>query len=188
MIFQFRADHDSPGPGRWVGRRARQRSGVDVFDLVDALRELPAVCGALVAVVVHGVVQLRLAVTEAPELGDVCTADRGVARNLDRARVRGLHEVVTETLQPLDPGANLLPADELDVDVGDPPCAVPCEQRREAVVSRIIAASVNSPRSASISKRSAIASRSLIGLLPRSGCVHCEMSFRFWCGLHDLSS
>jgi hypothetical protein len=46
-----------------------------------------------------------------------------------------LHEVVPETLpQPLDPGADLLPADELDVDDGDPPHSVSCEQRRDAVV------------------------------------------------------
>jgi hypothetical protein len=48
-------------PGAWLGRRARQRSGVEVSDLVDALRELPAVRGALVAVVVQGVVQVRAA-------------------------------------------------------------------------------------------------------------------------------
>jgi hypothetical protein len=37
-----------------VWRRARERSGVEVLDLVHALRELPAIRGALVAVVVHG--------------------------------------------------------------------------------------------------------------------------------------
>jgi hypothetical protein len=105
-----------------------------VLDLVDALGELPAVRGALVAVVVDGVVEVRAAVTQAPELCDVGTADRGVARKLDRARVHGLHGVVPETSQPLDPGADLLPADELDVDVGHPPGAVVGEQRREAVV------------------------------------------------------
>src|SRR5919106_1741398 len=47
------------GGPRCVGRRAPQRSGVEVSDVVDAFRELPAVRGALVAVVVHGVVQLR---------------------------------------------------------------------------------------------------------------------------------
>ena len=46
---------------------------------------------------------------------------RGVALKLDRARVRGLYEAVPQTLQPLDPGADLLPADELGSDVGDPP-------------------------------------------------------------------
>src|SRR5260370_34184117 len=51
-----------------VGRRARQRGGVEVSDLVDALGELPAVGGALVAVVVDGVVQVRVAVAEAYEL------------------------------------------------------------------------------------------------------------------------
>jgi hypothetical protein len=45
-----------------------------------------------------------------------------------------LLEGVPETLQPLDPGADLLPAVELDVDVGDPSRAVLCEQRREAIV------------------------------------------------------
>ena len=48
----------SAGVPRWVGRRAGQRSGVEVSDLVDALGELPAVAGALVAVVVDGVVQV----------------------------------------------------------------------------------------------------------------------------------
>src|ERR1017187_1259984 len=48
-------------------------------------------------------------------------------------RVHGLHEVVPDTLQPLDPDADLLPADELG-DVGDPPRAVLREQRGEAVV------------------------------------------------------
>src|SRR5262249_19659854 len=118
-----------------VGRRARQRRGVDVFDLVGAFGELPAVRGPPVAVVVHGVVQVRAAVAEAPETQDVCAAGRGVAVKLDRARVRGLHEVVPQSLrQLLDPGADLLPAGELGVDGGDPPHAVGCEQRREAVV------------------------------------------------------
>src|SRR5713226_8141945 len=40
-----------------AGRRARQRAGVEVPDLVDALGELPAVRGAPVAVVVDAVVQ-----------------------------------------------------------------------------------------------------------------------------------
>src|SRR4051812_47235794 len=53
---------------RCVGCRARQRSGVEISDLVDALGELPAVRGALVAVVVHGVVQLRPALAHVPEL------------------------------------------------------------------------------------------------------------------------
>jgi hypothetical protein len=54
-----------PGGAR---RRARQRTGVEVSDLVDALGELPAVRGALVAVVVHGVVQVRVAVAPVNEL------------------------------------------------------------------------------------------------------------------------
>jgi hypothetical protein len=45
---------------RWC--RAGQRSGVDVSDLIEALGEFPAVRGALVAVVVNGVVQVRVAV------------------------------------------------------------------------------------------------------------------------------
>ena len=36
------------------------------------------------------------------------------AWKMDRARVRGLHEVVPETLHPLDPSADLLAADEVD--------------------------------------------------------------------------
>src|SRR5258708_1046119 len=53
---------------------------------------------------------------------------------LDRARVRGLHEVVEETLLPFAPGAELLPANGLNVDGGDPHHAILGEQRREAVV------------------------------------------------------
>src|SRR6266702_5834859 len=78
-----------------MGRRARQRAGVQVSDLVDALGELPAVRGEPVAVVVHGVIQLQPAVAEAPELADVGAAGRGGAVKLDRARVRGLHENTT---------------------------------------------------------------------------------------------
>ena len=118
-----------------MGRRARQRTGIEVSDLVDAFGELPAVRGSLVAVVVHGVVQVRAAVAEAPETQHVRTAGRGVAVKLDGARVRGLHEEVPQfLLEPLDPGADLLPSGELGVDGGDPPHAVRCEQRREAVV------------------------------------------------------
>src|SRR4029453_1646544 len=58
----------------------------------------------------------------------------GVARKLDHARVRGLYEVVQQRLPSLDRGADLLPADSLGVDVGDPHRAVGCEQRRRAVV------------------------------------------------------
>ena len=43
---------------RCTGRGARQRSGVEVPDLVDALSEPPAIRGALVTVVVDGVVQV----------------------------------------------------------------------------------------------------------------------------------
>src|ERR671919_1933962 len=64
----------------------------------------------------------------------MCTAGRGAAFELDRARVRGLDEVVPEALHPLDTGADLLLADGLGVDVGDSHRAVLCEQRREAVV------------------------------------------------------
>src|SRR6266702_4578180 len=65
-------------PGR-AGRRARQRAGVEVSDLVDPLGELPAVRGALVAVVVDGVVQPLAAVAGAGELLYVGTSGRGVA-------------------------------------------------------------------------------------------------------------
>jgi hypothetical protein len=58
---------------------------------------------------------------------------RGVALELDRARVRGRHDVVPETLQSLNRGADVLPADEL-LRCGHPPRAVLCEQRREAVL------------------------------------------------------
>src|SRR5438034_4606793 len=96
----------SASAGGWsgAGRRARQRSGVEVPDLVDALGELPAVAGALVAVVVDGVVQVRAAVTQADDLVEVGPARRGVAVELDRARVSGLHEVVHEGLAPIAPG------------------------------------------------------------------------------------
>jgi hypothetical protein len=49
------------------------------------------------AVVVHGVAQVRAAIAQAAELCDGGTADRGVARKLDRARVRGLHHGVPQT-------------------------------------------------------------------------------------------
>ena len=51
-----------------------------------------AAAGALVAVVVDGEVQALAAVAGAGELLDVGTAGRGVAVQLDRARVGGLHE------------------------------------------------------------------------------------------------
>jgi hypothetical protein len=71
--------------------------------------------------------------------------------------VRGLHEEVPLGLQPLAPGADLFPADLLGGDVGirSTPSGVNSDARRAR--SRIIAASVNSPCSASISTRSAMA-------------------------------
>src|SRR5258708_28083286 len=94
-------------PGRRVSRRSRlrrrracQRAGVEVADLVDALGELPAVRGALVTVVVDGVVRVRATVPPVDELTQVRPAGRGVALQPDRARVRGLHEVVRESLPP----------------------------------------------------------------------------------------
>src|SRR6266702_8596158 len=76
----------------------------------------------------------RPTVAQVPELADVRTAGRDVALKLDRARVHGLREVVQESLQPLAPGADLLTADGVGVDVGDPHRAVVCKQRRDAVV------------------------------------------------------
>src|SRR5215472_2993302 len=103
----------SASVGGWggAGRRARQRTVVEVPDLVVALSELPAVAGALVAVVLDRVVQLRATVLEADEFGEVGTAGGGVAVQPDRARVGGLHEVVHQSRYPLPPGADLLPAD-----------------------------------------------------------------------------
>jgi hypothetical protein len=71
--------------------------------------------------------------------------------------VRSLDEVVPESLQPLDSGADLLPADELDVDVGIRHVASRVKRPAKRSKSPIISASVNSPRSASISKRSTTA-------------------------------
>jgi hypothetical protein len=48
------------------------------------------------------------------------------------ARVGGLREEVPQALQPLAPGADLLPAGQLGGDVGHPQRAARCEQRREA--------------------------------------------------------
>ena len=103
-----------------------------VLTMTDPLGELPPVAGALVAVVVDGVVQALAAVAGAGELLDVGAAGRGVAIKLDHARVRGLHEELPLGLQPLAPGADLLPADLLGGDVGHPQHAVRGEQRREA--------------------------------------------------------
>src|SRR6516162_7287762 len=100
------------------GCRARQWRGVEVPDLVDALGELPAFAGALVAVVVDGVVQPLAAVAGAHELLDVGAAGRGVAVQLDRARVRGLHEELPLSLQLLAHRADLIPADQIGGDVG----------------------------------------------------------------------
>jgi hypothetical protein len=65
---------------------------------------------------------------------EVGTAGRGVAVELDRARVGGLHEVLHEGLPPLAPGADLFPADEFDGDVRHPQRAVRGEQGRHAIV------------------------------------------------------
>ncbi|HEY7276508.1 MAG TPA: hypothetical protein VH594_11130 [Trebonia sp.] len=46
--------------------------------------------------------------------------------------MRGLHEELPLGLQPLAPGADLLPAGQLSGDVGHPQHAVGREQRREA--------------------------------------------------------
>ncbi|WP_441122168.1 hypothetical protein [Nonomuraea sp. H19] len=54
---------------------------------------------------------------------------------------------VDSALQPLDSGADLLPADELDADGRHPPHAVLDEQHREALVSHV-PASVCSSRQA----------------------------------------
>src|SRR5580692_8160202 len=80
------------GGSGWAGSRAGQWTGVEVSDLVDPFSELPAVRGALVAVVVDGKVQPLAAVAGARELLDVGAAGRGVAVQLDHARMRGLHE------------------------------------------------------------------------------------------------
>jgi hypothetical protein len=69
-----------------------------------------------------------------PELRDVRAAGRRVAVELNRARVRSLHEVLPEALHPLDPGVDLSSADELDVDVRNPPHALVRKQRLEAIV------------------------------------------------------
>src|SRR5690606_26984959 len=121
-------------PGRSRGHRTGQRRGVGIPDLIDALAELPAFRGAPVAVVVDRVVQVRGAVMKASELRDVSTAGRGVAVELDRARVCGLYEVLPQILPALDRRADLVPADELLADVRPPHHAVLREQRREAVV------------------------------------------------------
>jgi hypothetical protein len=64
----------------------------------------------------------------------VCPARGGVAVQLDRARVGGLHEVVPRPLQPFDSGADLPAANGRGIDVGHRYSAVAGEQRGEAVV------------------------------------------------------
>src|SRR5215470_2881669 len=78
MVFSYRCASGSARTPHWVGRRARQRGGVEVPDLVDALGEPPAVAGAPVAVVVDGVVQVRAAVAQADDLLEVGPPGRGV--------------------------------------------------------------------------------------------------------------
>ena len=73
--------------------------------------------------------QLRPAVAGAPELVHASTAGRGLAVHPDRARVRGLHEVVHEGRYPLTSGANLLLVGEIGGDVGHP--ALPAAPARE---------------------------------------------------------
>ena len=92
------------GGHRVPGDEADPRvGGVEVSDLVDAPGELPAVAGALVAVVVDGIVQLRPAIAEAPELADVGTAGCGVAVKLDRARVSSVRVVMGLSLDSIGP-------------------------------------------------------------------------------------
>src|ERR1700761_4620850 len=119
---------------RCLGRRARQRSGVEVPDLIDALGELPAVAGALVAVVVDGVIQVAVAVAGADHLAPVGPARRGVAVQHDDAGVGGLHQELHELRHPGPPGPDLVLADQLGRDVGHPQRAVRSEQRCGPVV------------------------------------------------------
>ena len=65
---------------------------------------------------------------------EVGAAGRGVAVQLDRAGVGGLHQVVHESRYPFAPGADLLPPGELGGDFGHPQRAVGYKQRRDAVV------------------------------------------------------
>jgi len=85
----------------------------------------------------------------------VGAAGRDVAVQPDRARVRVLHEELPLVLQPLAPGADLLLAGQFDGNVGIR--STPSGVNSDATRSRIIAASVNSPRNASTSTRSAMA-------------------------------
>jgi 2-polyprenyl-6-methoxyphenol hydroxylase-like FAD-dependent oxidoreductase len=144
-------------PGR-AERRARQRAGVEVPDLVGPPGELPAVRGALVAVVVDGAVQPLAAVAGAGELSRVGAAGRGVAVQLDRARVSVLHEEL-----PLGSCRRSPPARIFSWPASSTGCWASTARRRgvnndaRRARSRIVAASVNSPRSASVSTRSAMA-------------------------------
>jgi hypothetical protein len=71
--------------------------------------------------------------------------------------MRGLHEIVQETLHPLDPAriSSRLTASALMWGIRTAPSCVNSEAKRSQ--SRIITESVKSPRSASISTRSAMA-------------------------------
>ncbi len=113
---------------------ANPPTGVEVSDLVDALGELPAVRGGPGSG--RGIRR-----SSAP------TCRRGSARALRcmRGRTRCRPQAGSwpgawfarsspQTLRPLDPGADLLPASELGVEVEDPHRAVGCEQRCQAVV------------------------------------------------------
>jgi hypothetical protein len=115
-------EHGSERPGR-AGRRARQRSGVEVPDLVDPLGELPPVAGALVMVVVDGEVQALAAVAGAGELLDVGTAGRR-------------SPPVRISSRPISSAGML--------GIRSAPFGVNSDARRAR--SRIIAASVNSPK------------------------------------------
>src|SRR6185437_7747438 len=124
-----------PGGNRWrnysSGCGPGERGGVEVSDLVDALGELPAVAGAPVAVVVDGVVKALVSVAGSHEFLEIGAAGGGIAVQLDRARVRCLHEDLPLLLQSLAPGADLLSSDQLNGDVGHPQRAVLGEQRRQ---------------------------------------------------------
>ena len=104
--------------------------------------------------------------------------------------MRGLHEVVPETSQPLDPGADLLPADELHVDVGDPPRAVLREQRREAVLvahhHRVGELAAQRLDLEAISDGLKVAHRFLLPVLQRCWCLGLSAQARVG-GSHGLS-
>jgi hypothetical protein len=81
----------------------------------------------------QGIVDHGPAVAQQSKLLDVGAAGRGVTVKLDRARVRGLHEVRPLVRQLPGPGLDRVPADLLDVGVGDPHHGVVGEQRHEPV-------------------------------------------------------